>query len=1256
MSGRDDHSGDGPVLGDSERYLGWAHLAVAVAALILALWGIPTERELSRLLTQGDLGELTLMEAARELGQLGPEAPALARARALRVAGLALGKAGRPDEMLDHLRQAVAAVPDWPAGRLTLADACRDFGRSSEELGELEAVGALMPRLLSGPRAELREKLADFPFAARRRRPPAFTELEHAAGVALLPWRRRLAVELDYRQRPEAAAEQYAAMLAAEPDDPAGWVRLAQLERKLGRQARAERALAQAFGCAPAAARRFQESQSPQRLRRLLDAVSTDAHRSPRRLAGSAHVEARLGIPLEPAELELLDLLRDELVRREHPDEAVERMRRAVERRPGDREARANLARSLERTGNVEAALVEYRRLRDTSSAGDDFADDVERMLRALGDADGLIVELSRRFERHPSLAVGIELGRNLEWADRHTEAVDLFGKLRKLYPEDLETLAGLASSLRALDRHAEAVGVLTELLTRLRGNQGPPDSRPADAEEPPRGGSSPAPAAAARPEASAQAEAAPVRRRVLALYRGSEENVPEKTRIHELLELAFDHLGMLVDYADVEAGLPDPAVMEPYAGVITWFDGRAAWQPRELLAWLGQQVDEGRKLVILGGTGALFDLADGRPVDREAVGGLMKRLGLEHRGVAPYPVPRIVPLRVDSLARFERAPANELQYTETILSADPANRVLLALQAEPGTDSGSGPSRTDALVLSSRGLYASPGVAYYHDPVTNRRQLRIDAFALLAELFECSARPAPDVTTTCGLRTALVHVDGDGAANATSVRGYANCLEAVTRRIFAPHRLETTVSFIASELDPRRPGTRALREAALALYRLPWIEPASHGWSHPFDWRNPQVSSEVAARHDSPYGLLGFTLEQELRGSVEVMARLTGRKPGEIPFHWSGACNPSEDQIAFARTAGIACLNGGDGRCDEYYDSLTNLAPMTRPVGRERQVLTPQANEFALSAEGAEPLGTFRKLRASWDRSERPRRLKPAGLYFHHYLAQSPDGLAALEELHRTLREGPYTPVPVSEYLRQVEGFRALELRRLERPGARGARPGAAVERSRFRVEGAGRCLTLRAPRALGLPDLAASRGVAGFASEGDWTWVTLAPGDLQEVEFAQSPSASPIRLETANLRLERWELSGHRLSAGFRGFGKARITLAGSACVPGVSVRARGAGDPSGPSAPPDAGPGGPGPDQPEAGSAVEVRSTFLEGAMRLECEANGELALTVDWGGPTGQAGHSESGLRQAQPERIPEARPGMSSLIRWSFSWS
>ncbi|MBI2943597.1 MAG: tetratricopeptide repeat protein [Candidatus Wallbacteria bacterium] len=1227
MSGRDDHSGDGPVLGDSERYLGWAHLAVAVAALTLALWGIPTERELSRLLTQGDLGEMTLMEAARELGQLGPEAPALARARALRVAGLALGKAGRPDEMLDHLRKAVASAPDWPAGRLTLADACRDYGRPSEELVELEAVGTLMPRLLAGQRAELREKLADFPFAAQRRRPPAFTELGRAAGVALLPWRRRLATELDYRQRPEAAAEQYAAILEANPDDPAGWVRLAQLERQLGRLARSEEALGRAFGCAPAAARRFQEIRSPQRLRRLLDAVATDVHRSKRRLAGTAHVEARLGIPLDSGELELLDLLRDELVRREHPGEAVERMRRAVERRPGDREARANLALSLERTGNLEAALVEYRRLRDTSSTGDDFADDVERVLRALGDSDDLIVELSRRFERRPSLAVGLELGRNLEWADRYTEAVDLFGKLRKLHPDDLETLAGLATSLRALDRHAEAVPVLTELLARLRGNQAPPDSRPGDADEAPRPGSSPVPSAAASSEPPAQPDAAAVRRRVLALYRGSEENVPDKTRIHEMLELAFDHLGMLVDYTDVEAGLPDPAIMEPYAGVITWFDGRAAWQPRELLAWLGQQLDEGRKLVMLGGIGALYDLADGRPVDGEAVGELMTRLGLEHRGVAPYPVPRAIAARVDPLARFERAPANELEYAETIRSADPANRVLLSLQAEPGTGSGTESPRTDALVLAKRGLYASPAVAHYLDPVTNRRQLRIDAFALLAELFECSARPAPDVTTTCGLRTALVHVDGDGAANATSARGYANCLEAVTRRIFAPHRLETTVSFIASELDPRRQGTRALREAALALYELPWIEPASHGWSHPFDWRNPQVSSEVAARHDSPYGLLGFTLEQELRGSVEVMARLTGRKPGEIPFHWSGACNPSEDQIAFARSAGIACLNGGDGRCDEYYDSITNLAPMTRPVGRERQILTPQANEFALSAEGAEPLGTFRKLAASWERSERPRRLKPAGLYFHHYLAQSPDGLSALEELHRAIREGPYTPVPVSEYLRQVEGFRTLKLTRLGRAGATGARPGAAGERSRFRVEGAGRCLTLRAPRALGLPDLAASRGVAGFAAEGDWSWVTLAPGEWQEVEFAQSPPASPIRLVTANLRLERWELSGRRLSAGFRGFGRARITLAGSACAPEVTVRARSASDPAGPA----------------AARAVEVRPAFLEGAMRLECEANGELALTVDWGGPTGPAGHLESGLRQAQPERIPEARP-------------
>src|SRR4051794_6861787 len=65
--------------------------------------------------------------------------------------------------------------------------------------------------------------------------------------------------------------------------------------------------------------------------------------------------------------------------------------------------------------------------------------------------------------------------------------------------------------------------------------------------------------AASAQPTGSqptSQSAPEPLRREILALYDSREESRPDQTRIHRFAEMPLNHLGLVVTYWDINAGL----------------------------------------------------------------------------------------------------------------------------------------------------------------------------------------------------------------------------------------------------------------------------------------------------------------------------------------------------------------------------------------------------------------------------------------------------------------------------------------------------------------------------------------------------------------------------------------------------------------------------------------------------------------------------------------------------------------------------
>lgn len=1183
----------GTIRSHLERYLGSVHGAILGLGALLAVLCMPSDRELSTKLAGDAMGSAALRQAKLELAELAEDATPLDRARAWRRIGVAQGLTGDVEGMLASLRNAIGLAPDWLAGRLALADALDALAEPSQETPVLLAALALADRIAALEPGEQRRALLDF--ALPRGRPPTRSELPEALGRAVLPWRTRAAHRLAFDQRTDEAIEQYRRLLQASPQELPVAIRLVQLLAQQGRTEDARLTLAQLLErvqpvLSPARdlAAEFRKLPAPAS-RRVLRALMVQWHL---RLPGPAFgpLAKLLGLPCSSVsgeddgatastEVAVIDLLRAGTNLDEAQRLRLRTLQDYLQLEPANATLQLERARLLESAGNYSGALAVYRDLR--ARAGDPAAhgDAVLRLLGAVGTYAELGRELGSRYERTRELDSGLWLAMLHSWNENHREAEAAFRMLLRNHPGNASVLRGLARALQAQEKHREAIEVLRALLARLPATGGGEAASPEPAGPRPLPGPLPAsgrtlpetasgepPAAVASPAGPAARTTdttdvsppeetgppagppagEPLRRRLLALYLREVEEGAEGSRIHRQLEVVLDHLGFVLDYRAIEDGLPRPEEMSPYEGVVTWFDLPAMPGASDFVRWLAAQSRAGRKLVMMGGLGALVDAGDGRRLAPRELQEALGPLGLSHDGAfAARGTALQVARRVARLVEYERPLGREPLYFEGVRSVAPGNEVFLSLEVSNGTTR----ALSDAVVLSPGGLYVSPGYGSYEDPSLHRNQLRVDAFTLLARLFDVARAPVPDPTTVNGRRAALVHVDGDGASNATSLRGYGMCIDVLFARIFERHPFEQTVSFIAGEIDPARLGTEPLRRRARELYRLPWIEPAAHSYSHPFDWRNPRANIDQALKFEYNHGLATFDTRRELVGSSELIAELAPSRQAAPLLLWSGSCNPDRKLLSLARQWGVLNLNGGDGAFDGLRPSVTSLAPFVRTVEGEHQFLTPQANEFYLTDAGRQPLWAFRKLLQTWERSESPRRLEAMNLYYHHYIARSEDGLRILETLYESLLGHAPAFIPASERIRMIQGFRSTRLARLG-PG-------------RFLVEGAGRCLTLRCDPGLGIPDLSASTGVAGYCDgPGGVRYVHLVPGSRQEVAFEPVPAKPPLRLVSSTLRLGDWNVGADRAEARMLGFGEAVIELQGAWLAGGATPELLGPG----------------------------------------------------------------------------------------------
>ncbi len=246
-----------------------------------------------------------------------------------------------------------------------------------------------------------------------------------------------------------------------------------------------------------------------------------------------------------------------------------------------------------------------------------------------------------------------------------------------------------------------------------------------------------------------------PVKREILALYDGAQEGGANATRIHRFAELPLNHLGYILRYRDVRAGLLEPREAAHFAGVLTWFVGPLT-DGDAYLAWAARAAREGPRLVVLGDLGAVVTARNLQLANR-----VMSRFGLRHTGdyVSPADGSRIT-RRDHDLYEFEcRLDPVLADYPiiETD-STEPTIGLQLAVPAHEG-------DKTSTLVaIGERGGFAAFNYEFCHQrPPLDRGKWLINPFAFFRAAMGARTFPIPDTTTVSGRRIYFSLVDSDG-------------------------------------------------------------------------------------------------------------------------------------------------------------------------------------------------------------------------------------------------------------------------------------------------------------------------------------------------------------------------------------------------------------------------------------------------------------------------------------------------------------
>jgi hypothetical protein len=380
--------------------------------------------------------------------------------------------------------------------------------------------------------------------------------------------------------------------------------------------------------------------------------------------------------------------------------------------------------------------------------------------------------------------------------------------------------------------------------------------------------------------------------RRVLVLYNPTESPDLHYSDPLRFLGMPMAWLGLAPDYVPVNGPLPDYPLTGRYAGIISWINSDEVADAGRYSAWLERQVDAGVPLAVFSRFGMAYD----NP--------LLRKLGLQF-----FEADKSALLKVTARHAMTGFELPVHTASGRVVSAAAERRGAAAADYSLLGGAGLPPGGLDRLGrLCAGALYRrvelpgqDNGERWYINPLTFLSQaLKLDP-----------SIPVADLTTENGRRLLMVHIDGDGFASGAERPGAPPSGQVLRDELLKKYPLPTTMSVIEGEVGANGlyPAKSAQLEGiARDIFALPWVEAASHSFSHPFNWGKAESNLDDGESYHLAIPGYAYNVNREIGGSLDyINQRLTPKdKPAKV-FLWTGNCVATPEALAAAAKRGGA-------------------------------------------------------------------------------------------------------------------------------------------------------------------------------------------------------------------------------------------------------------------------------------------------------------------------------------------------------------
>ncbi|MFT6071208.1 MAG: hypothetical protein ACJAT2_001480 [Bacteriovoracaceae bacterium] len=633
------------------------------------------------------------------------------------------------------------------------------------------------------------------------------------------------------------------------------------------------------------------------------------------------------------------------------------------------------------------------------------------------------------------------------------------------------------------------------------------------------------------------------LKRDILAFYDSSEfsHGRYENSYLHKKLEVVFNHYGFKLEYHDVKNGLPkilsNKVYVKKFAGIVNWFTDDKMGSPIAFSNFLEEQLRAGQKLMIIGKIGFLRDSKD--KLQSSAVINQV----FQHMGLKYFPLYYDNPLiltpqkRSDSkMIEFERELEHEVFEVLKTESYGKKNTVHLSVKIA-GEE-----KPADVVVSGPNFFYAQHGYALFENPQDYITSWRIDPFHFISELLLSELEPIPETNTLCGRRMAYSHIDGDGFINVSNLDRKSLSGKIVLDRIIKKYKIPTTASIVVAEIDPNLLGNRQAVTTSKEIFRAPFIEPASHTYSHPLSWNKMATKEEASVYLDDKeakkhkgqilaYKIKNYKLDYKTE-TIDSIAYINKElappsNPAKVIL-WSGSCMPPEEALKLTTEAGYLNMNGGDSRMDALYKGYSNLSGLYRKVGDYIQVYTSNANENLYTNLWTGPFSGFRDVIETFKSTEEPRRIKPMNIYYHFYSGEHISSIKSLEEVYEYVLDQKPSLIFASDYIKWVQGFRNTKINKFNR--------------LRYDFSHYGHLRTFRIEKTDMIPDYQKSKNIIGHQHHQGNLYVFLGGKNKAHLKLTDQPANAPY-VSSCNGWMESFEQTGKTIN--FKGYSRSEFEV---------------------------------------------------------------------------------------------------------------